>query len=160
MMPVYLTAQKSAPVSDSYSVYLFLLEDCRISQTYTDKIIELSQEYSCDSIQFQGAFPNPISQDSTIAAFVSKYKIPFPCTKQDAYELAKNFGVTVTPEVVVFNDTQNQLIYQGRIDNLFVRVGRRRRVVTSHDLEDVLNSIRNHQPIKVRKTNAIGCFFN
>jgi hypothetical protein len=93
-------------------------------------------------------------------AFIQKYNIPFACTRTHAYARAKQLGVTVTPEVVVYNETRQTIVYQGRINNLYERVGQRRQVVTSHELEAALYSIRNNKPVPIPKTTAIGCFLN
>lgn len=152
-------AESSLP-RDSFTVYFFLLEDCKITQAYTDKIRDIYQEYARDSIGFAGFFPNPGSTDSGVTAFIQKYEIPFACTRTQAYARAKAFNVSVTPEVVVFNETRQTMAYQGRIDNMFERVGQRRSVVTSHELEAALYCIRHNKPIQIPKTRAIGCFLN
>jgi len=154
ILPGLLRAQ-----TDSFTVYFFLLEDCKITQAYTDKMQEIYREYAGDSIGFVGYFPNPVSEDSTIQDFKNKYQLPFNCTRTDAYAKAKGFGVQITPEVVLYNETRKTLLYQGRIDNMYERVGQRRRVVTSHELAAALYAIRNAQPVPIPKTNAIGCFF-
>ncbi len=151
---------KSMAPRDSFTVYLFLLEDCKITQAYADKMQSIHAEYAKDSIGFQGFFPNPISEDSSMQAFTQKYKIPFACTRTQAYARAKQLGVTVTPEVVVYNETRQKIVYQGRINNLYERVGQRRQVVTSHELEAALYCIRNSKPVPIPKTTAIGCFLN
>ncbi|MEQ1746000.1 MAG: redoxin domain-containing protein [Saprospiraceae bacterium] len=158
-LPVLPKAQASAP-ADTFSVFFFLLEDCKITQAYTDKMQHLYRKFAGDSIQFQGYFPNPISADSTVQAFVAKHKLPFPCTREVAATAAKRFGVTVTPEVVVYNETRQTVVYQGRIDNLYERVGLRRQVVTSHELEAALYCIRHNKPVPIPRTNAVGCFLN
>jgi hypothetical protein len=148
-----------AGVSDQYRVYVFMLEDCKITQAYTEKVRYLYQTFAGDSIHFSGYFPNPVSEDSTMQAFVEKHQLPFSCTRTGAYALAKRFGVTVTPEVVVYNETRDSVYYQGRIDNLFERVGQRRQVVTSHELEAALYCIQHSKPIPIPRTTAVGCFF-
>ena len=140
-----------------FTVYLFLLEDCKITQAYTDRLTELYAAYACDSIAFAGLFPNPLSSDSTAAEFQHRYAIPFSCTTRQAAELADSFAVRVTPEVVLYNQTEGRVLYQGRIDNLFERVGERRQVVTAHELESALQSVRNRETISVARTQAVGC---
>ncbi len=149
---------QSSELAATYNVYLFLLEDCKITQAYTDELQKLYRQFSNDSIHFTGLFPNPVSQDATMQAFAEKHALPFVCTREGAYELAKRFGVAVTPEVVVYDSTHQAVIYQGRIDNLFERVGQRRRVVTSHELESALSCIEQNKPVKPSRTKAVGCF--
>lgn len=152
-----LTGQ-TTPARAHYEVYLYLLEDCKITQAYTDKLQEIYQTFANDSIRFTGFFPNPVSEDATMQAFVEKYQLPFVCTREGAYSSARRFGVTVTPEVVVYDSTHQEVVYQGRIDNLFERVGQRRRVVTSHDLVSALTCIQQNKPVKPSRTQAVGCF--
>jgi hypothetical protein len=141
-----------------YQVYFFLLEDCKITQAYTDKMRVLYSTFVQDSIQFTGYFPNPISTDSTVQAFAEKHRLPFNCTRRDAYAQAKRFGVSITPEVVVYNIHRDSVYYQGRIDNLFERLGQRRQVVSSHELEAALYCIQNNKMILIPRTKAVGCF--
>lgn len=157
-----ITAALSSPpaTKDSFTVYLFLLEDCMITQAYTDRLTSLHSEYAGDSIGFIALFPNPVSSDSTAMAFARKYDLPFNTTRENAQNLARQFDVRVTPEVVLYNETKKIVLYQGRIDNLFERIGERRRVVTSHELAAALYSVRNHQPVPIPRTTAVGCFLN
>lgn len=143
---------------DSFTVYLFLLEDCKITQAYTAQLDSIYAQYASDSITFVGLFPNPLSNDSTVWDFQEKYALPFPCTTQGGPEAARRFGATVTPEVVLYNETRQHTLYQGRIDNLYEKLGQRRRVVTSFELRAALEAVREHRPVAVRRTRPTGCF--
>lgn len=140
-----------------HKVYVFLGETCPVSRHYTLTLRTLHAKYAAEDLAFIGVFPNALSTSTTIAAFKEKYLLPFPCLRDSAHTWVKRFGITVMPEVVVV-DSSNTAIYQGRIDNTFARVGKRRRVVTERDLADVLNALRNKKPPAFRKTQAIGCF--
>jgi hypothetical protein len=155
-LPCVATAQDSP--RDSFTVYFFLLEDCKITQAYTDRIGEIYQQYHGDSIGFVGLFPNPISTDSSATAFREKYGLPFACTTLLAAETAEKMGVSVTPEVVLFNETKHKTLYQGRIDNLYERLGERRSVVTSFELEAALHAVRHFREVPIPRTRAVGCF--
>ena len=74
------------------------------------------------------------------------------------HSTAKRFDAKVTPEVVVYDEDNEKVIYKGRIDNQFVRVGRRRQVLTSQELKDVLAALQNEESIEISSTDAIGCF--
>lgn len=158
MRALSVSGQSAVSSSQTFGVYLFLLEDCKITQAYTDKLRLLHNTFASDSIRFEGFFPSPVSTDSTMQAFAAKHRLPFPCTRSGAYAMAKRFSVSVTPEVVVYNETLDSVYYQGRIDNLFERVGQRRQVVTSHELEAALYCIQHCKPIPVPRTVAVGCF--
>jgi len=147
----------TTPPGDSLTVYLFLLEDCKITQAYTDRLGELCREFAGPGMGFIGLFPNPVSDEATIDAFATRYGLPFPCTLEGAMARARDFRVRVTPEVVVYDERARAVRYQGRIDDLFVRVGKRRRVVGSHDLRDALLALKEGRPLERQRTPAVGC---
>jgi len=149
----------SLDAKDSISAYLFLLDDCVICQDYTPILNDLYEEYKND-VSFIGVFPNFSSKSHKIDAFREKYKIEFPLKTDYFKSLSHQFQATVTPEVVVFNHTTNTLLYQGRIDNKFVKIGKRRQVITSNEFQLVLEAIANGRSVNIEKTIPIGCFIN
>lgn len=146
-----------AQSKDSITVNYFLLEDCKICQYYTPIMRQLHETYKSDHITFIGYFPNRFSSENDIKIFKEKYNIPFDLKKEFFQTKTQKYKVTVTPEVVVINETNGDVIYQGRIDNSYQKLGKRRRVITQHDLKDVLESLSNHDYRVVQKTKAIGC---
>jgi len=145
---------------DSITVYYFLGEDCKICQYYTPTMNELYFEYNSSDLSFVGLFPNHFSSPDSIDAFKLKYAIPFPLKKEFFLTKTKLFGVTVTPEVVVYNETTEEILYQGRIDNSYYKLGRRRQVITSHELRDVLNCIDDGRVIDIPEEVPIGCLIS
>ena len=144
---------------DRFSVYLFLHDDCVISQYYTLTLRNLHQEYASDHLQFVGLFPNFSSKPAEIAAFKEKYQLPFDLKTDYYHTFTKAFGATVTPEVVVYNETRRAIVYQGRIDNTYARVGKRRRFPTTAELKEVLSAISQNQPIDTGTHPTCGLFY-
>lgn len=142
---------------DSISVNFFLLEDCKICQYYSNEINQIHSEFNDERIGYVGYFPNRYSTQENIDSFKVRYKIPFTLKKEFFQTKTKNYKVRVTPEVVVYNETQKRIMYQGRIDNAFEKLGVRRRVVTTHELRDALSAIQNNKPIIKTKSDAVGC---
>lgn len=157
LLPGILVSQVVKVIPESYRVYFFLLEDCKISQAYVTRIKEISMQYQSDSIVFVGLFPNPVSTAETVQRFQRKYKLPFKCTETGALQKAREFDVRVTPEVVVYDERKAELLYQGRIDNMFEAIGQRRRVVTTSELADALLAIQRNEAIPFVRTEAVGC---
>ncbi len=143
--------------ADSFTVFFFLLEDCPITKAYTEEIKAIHETYAGGRIGFLGTFPNPITTDSSMEAFVGRHGFPFPCTREEGYAYARRFSVSVTPEVVVFDEARGQVVYQGRIDNLYERLGRRRPVVTQRELREALDAVRHGKAVRTPRTSAIGC---
>ncbi|HFA48191.1 MAG TPA: redoxin domain-containing protein [Bacteroidetes bacterium] len=158
-LPNLATAEEK-PADDSVTVYIFLGEECIVSQYFTKQLNELHREFGGGKTAFLGLFPNPSSSNKKIEAFRQKYSLAFPLKLDVLQRHMDKFGVKVTPEVVVFNHSSQQVLYQGRIDNTFFRVGKRRQVTTSSELRDVLLAIRQEAFVPVPPTKAVGCFIS
>ena len=142
----------------SFEVFIFLHDECLITQYYTLTLDSLYQEFSSDNIKFVGVFPNEITSQDDIEEFKNKYGLQFEMVKDEHQEITKKLGATLTPEVFVVNQESKEIIYKGRIDDSYFRVGKRRTVTTTSELEDVLNSIKEGEEITTESVTSIGCF--
>lgn len=153
-----LSDSEGVPKPDSVTVYLFFRIDCKICEYYTLDLQKLYAAYNDKHTSFVAVFPNFMDKPKAIAIYKEKYGLPFP-TKTDYFKkLTKKFEAKVTPEVVVFNETKETVIYQGRIDNTYYRLGRKRGVTTSSELETVLGQLKEGAAVTVENEVAIGCF--
>ncbi|MBK9983052.1 MAG: hypothetical protein IPP15_11625 [Saprospiraceae bacterium] len=148
-------------ISDSLTVYIFLLDECTISQFYTPQLNDFYKKYHSKKVGFIGYFPNFASKPEQIEAFASTYHLAFP-VKQDYYkDWTRKFGITVTPEVAVWDHREDRLIYRGRVDDSYVRVGKRKLHPQNEDLKNVIDSwLAGSVPQDTIVTQAIGCFIN
>lgn len=151
------SSQEMPNTSDSITVNFFLLEDCNICQYYSTTINQIYKDFKSDRVGFIGYFPNRYSSDVSILEFKEKYNIPFQLKKEFFQSKTKDYNATVTPEVVVYNETQKTVLYQGRIDNSFQKLGVRRRVVTKHELRDALEAIVKNENVLIANTVPVGC---
>ncbi len=145
--------------TDSLSLYLFLLDDCPICLNYTVLLNDLYLEYG-SRISFQGYFPNFSSKRKKIDQFKETYQVEFPLQTDYYKEQAKKWNAQVTPEAILYNHTTKKIIYQGRIDNKFVRLGKRRNVVTEHELVNAIEQTIASKEVLIQFAEPIGCFIN
>jgi len=138
-----------------------MLDECMITQKMTSYINDIYESYHEEpTLNFIAYFPNFSSKPPKIKAFVEKFKIAVPY-KTDYYKgKSKALGASTLPEVIVKDEKNDVILYRGRINNLYGAIGKRRRVVTQHDLKDALKAILNKETIQVRETEAIGCLIN
>ncbi len=142
------------------TVYLFLGEKCVISQYYTLPLRELHREFANDDVRFVGIFSNPDASKKGIQQFKEKYQIPFELQLDKTQAQMNQFEVKVTPEVVVVQENTKEVLYQGRIDNTYFKVGRRRQITTTAELKEALQAIQQQENIAIKKTTAVGCFIS
>jgi hypothetical protein len=72
------------------------------------------------------------------------------------HRLVKLLKATVTPEAVVLGKN-GQILYRGRIDDLYAGLGKKRGAPTHHDLGEALDTITAGKKVKPKETKAIGC---
>ncbi len=153
----YLSLMTKA--SDSITVYVFLLESCQICQNQTAELNEIHQKYAESGIEFLGIFPNnELSTQEGIDSFQTKYNLKFPFKFDPDQIIASQFQASITPEVVVVRNADQKILYRGKIDNSYERVGVRRSVITEFYLKDALNQILENKEISIPQTSPVGCF--
>ena len=69
----------------------------------------------------------------------------------------EHLGAKVTPEVFLL-DQEYTIHYNGAIDNWFYSLGKNRNLITSHYLEDAMNSLLNGTKIQIPYVQAICCY--
>ncbi|MDC3253130.1 redoxin domain-containing protein [Crocinitomicaceae bacterium] len=148
-----------APIAvgkSSVEILFFVSEKCPICQYYTAKINQVVADYPEYKVTL--VFPNDLSNPETMETFKKKYKLTANMKLDRDHTLVQQFGATVTPEVVVFNSNTETIHYQGRIDDNYYRVGKRRTVVKTNDLINALNALQIKKDITTAKTTPVGCF--
>ena len=145
--------------ADSLTVYIFLEDECLISQYYTNELTRLYDKYHKEHVGFIGYFPSPMTGSQEIEVFADKFKLKFPMLPDPDKTWTRKFEITVTPEVSILDHRTDRTIYKGRIDDSYVRVGKRKLHPQSHDLEDMIKAWQLNQiPDTLVQTQAIGCF--
>jgi hypothetical protein len=89
--------------------------------------------------------------------FIAHYQVSFPAIRDADSKIAGFFGATTTPEAFL-TDSGSHVLYKGAIDNWAPELGRHRTVITEHYLYDALDSARANKPVRVKETQAVGCF--
>ncbi len=140
------------------SVFVFLLPDCPACENYTLTLNSLSKKYAASGVQFYGVFPQFI-KPGEIENFRTAYKINFPLLIDYNKELMISLDAHVAPSAFVLNDN-TVLLYQGRIDDWMYAVGKKRTVISHHELEDALDAITSQKKVRVGKTQAVGCLID
>jgi len=140
-------------VEAQIEVIFFLSPTCKICQFYSLEMRDLYQEYSPQRIEFKAFSPKGFVTDSALVAFVQNYQLPFEVLKDDV--MHRQLGATLTPEVfVIYRD---QTVYHGRIDDSFVRVGKRRTLTKNRELRAALDALLNGRTIEIDHAPAVGC---
>ena len=150
LLPVCLFINE---LSAQKKVTFFLSPTCMICRFYALEMRELHSLYTHRGIEFTGYAVGPLLTDSLVDAFRNEYQIPFNVVRDDSVH--RVLDATITPEVfVTINDS---IVYHGRIDDSFVRVGKRRAHVKNRELRDAIECILQNRTVPAAHVPAVGC---
>jgi thiol-disulfide isomerase/thioredoxin len=144
-----------SPHGEKAVVLLFIRSDCPISNRYAPELQRLYKQYSSRGVEFHLVYPESGLTAAAMEVHRKEYGYAIPAVLDAHHQFVSRAGARVTPEAAVF--VQGKLIYLGRIDDLYADLGKARRVVEHHDLEEVLSAVVAGKSIQPRETKPVGC---
>ena len=138
------------------TVLLFVTIDCPISNAYAPEIGRLCEAYVKRGVAFYVIYADPFLPREDAAKHHGEFGYPCPGLVDVKHELVDLTGATITPEAAVMLPG-GQLVYRGRINDLYYDFGKARFAPTTHDLKDVLEAVVQGRTLTPRFTEAIGC---
>lgn len=140
------------------AVLFFVTNDCPISNAFAPEIARICSDYGPKGADCTLIYVDPSLSDGGARDHAKSYGHGnYPKIVDRKHELVKAAGVTITPEVAVFN-ADGRIVYRGRIDNSYAALGQSRRAATVHDLRDALDATLSGRPAPHPETKALGCF--
>jgi hypothetical protein len=140
------------------SVLIFLTSDCPISNAYAPEIQSVCAAYASKGVDCLLLYEDAGIEPAAARAHLAAYRYSGIAAAIDGDRaIAEASRASVTPEAVVI-DRPGAIRYRGRIDNLYVDVGRRRTAATVHDLRDAIDAVLAGRPVAQPRTEAFGCY--
>lgn len=140
-------------------VLVFTSLTCPFSKLYDDRLARLHASFAADGFVFVLINPNTASDEEenkdAIQNWANATNFPFPFLMDDAKHVAKSFGITKLPEVVVITPRQtgNSIAYRGAIDNNPQMPAN----ANIKYLESALTAIQNNKNPSPASSRAVGC---
>lgn len=122
----------------------FMKEINAISAEYKDKAT-ISLVHSDAEITLEVAFQHADMEQVKTRVLIDKEQ-----------QLAKHVGVTTTPEAVIISPT-GEVLYRGRINDLYLGPTKRQRTATTKDLRDALDAVLEGKDVTSPQQPAQGC---
>jgi thiol-disulfide isomerase/thioredoxin len=139
-------------------VLVFVRRDCPVSARYAPVIQEISKDYA-DKVNFWLVYPDKDDSAQSIREYLAEYGYRLPTLRDPAHVLVKLSRVQIAPEVAVF-DHDHQLVYDGRIDDLYISPGRTRPSPTTHELEDAIRAAEAGRSVAQSEVRGVGCYLS
>jgi peroxiredoxin len=137
-------------------VLIFVGTECPVSNGYSAEYRRLVEAYAGKGVLFYGVHPDPDVTAEAAAKHAAEYRLPFRVLLDPTQGVAKQAGVKVVPEAVVLSP-KGQVLYRGRIDDLYTPDGKRREEPKTRDLEEALKAVLAGKAPPVAQTEAFGC---
>lgn len=135
---------------------VFLSTQCPISNGGLPELKRLASRFLRSGIEFFGVISDPSVSRAEAVRHHDEFGITFPVLFDASQELCRLLGPTHTPQAMVVSSA-GAILYSGRIDNRYSRVGRGRATATEHDLQNALESIAAGRVVQVPVTQPVGC---
>ena len=144
-------------MSPVWKVVVFLAPLCPICQDYTYFLNALHNEWTAaeSPVELVGVFPEESASQEDIEGFADTYGVTWPL-QLDRDGVAVGLDARWTPEVFVL-DTLGRVHYRGRVNDLYVSLGKHRPKPKRHDLRDAVDALLAGQAPPDSVTQAIGC---
>ncbi len=152
--PADVAAQRT--LGERATVLLFLAVDCPIANSYAPELRRIRDDYAARGVAFRRVYPGPGVTAADLDAHGRDFALGMPPVLDPEGLLARDVGAAVTPEAAVCGP-DGELLYRGRIDDLYVDYGKRRREPSRRDLRLALDQVLGGRPVEVPRTTAVGC---
>jgi thiol-disulfide isomerase/thioredoxin len=139
-------------------VLVFVRTDCPVSNRYAPLLQEMSVKYGREAA-FWLVFPDKNESPESIRSYLHEFNYKLPALRDPEHALVKRSNAKVTPEAAVFN-LKRDLIYHGRIDNLYRDFAKARRTATTHELADAIEAASKGVAPRSAAAEGIGCFIS
>lgn len=135
---------------------VFITPDCPIANFYQPTLRKLGAEFVTRGVPIYLVHSDPDVTAEDAERHIAKFKIELPVVLDHDQSIARRVGATVTPEAFIV-DLNGKTLYQGRIDNFYEALGRKRRAATEHDFHDALAAAADGKAVPTPRTKALGC---
>ena len=138
------------------TVLIFGLAECPITRKYSPEFRRLNQEFSPKKVNFVFVHVDPSITLSEVRKHASEFGISFPSGVDRNHEFVRLTHTKVVPTAAVFS-ASGQLVYSGRIDDVFTGIGQQKKSAAKHDLKNAIRNLLAGKKIAVARTEAVGC---
>jgi peroxiredoxin len=145
-------------VGDAKAVVLvFTLHDCPIANRYVQELNRIAEAYEDKGVRLYAVLVDPSLSPEGARTHAEEFEYRFPVLLDAEHELVKRAKASKTPEAVVYDRT-GRIVYRGRIDDRWVRLGKRKQHPDRLDLRLALDAVLSDREVETPETEVIGCY--
>jgi hypothetical protein len=145
-----------SPARGQLDLLFFISSDCPISNRYAPEIQRVCSDYQSRGVRCFAVYPDAPDVKAVMRHRQEYGLSAMPAIIDRARALVRAVGPHVTPEAAIYSSAGR--VYKGRIDDLYIDVGRSRRAPTRQDLRLALDAALAGKSVTPAETDAVGCF--
>lgn len=138
------------------TVLIFVGTDCPISNRLAPEMSRITQSYSKRGVAFFFVYPDPEAKESEIRTHRYLFGLGGTAVIDRDHALVKLAKALATPQAAVFLRS-GEMVYTGRINNLYSDHNRPATKATRHELRSALEDVLAGRRVSVRQIAAVGC---
>jgi hypothetical protein len=147
----------AAPARGRFTSLFFTRTDCPIANQYAPQIKRICADYAAAGVECLLVYVDGHLAAEDVRRHAADFDYALPAILDREHSLVAYAGATITPEVAVLAPGA-ALEYRGRIDNLYVELGRPRREASERDLRNALDDLVAGRVVRRPRTQATGCY--
>jgi hypothetical protein len=144
------------PAAAEASVLIFVMPDCPIANAYAPEIQRIMAEHADDPLHFYLVHVDADMTAERARAHAEDFGYACTILLDTEHDLVTATGATTTPEAVVVAGG-GEILYQGRIDDWYGALGRKRIAARRRELRDCLAALVAGEDVAPSRTEAVGC---
>lgn len=144
----------------SLALFVFLAEGCPIARALSPEIERIGTRAAQAGVEVALVYPDRFSTPDGIREHQRDFGLSLPALRDPAHVVVDAVGATISPEAALIRfrpDRGFDLLYRGRVNDLFAAPGRRRPSATSNDLAAALEAALDGRMPDPARTAAVGC---
>ena len=145
----------AAPARGRWTSLFFVRTDCPIANQYAPEIKRICADYAATGVECLLVFVDGHLTSDDVRQHVAAFGYELPAILDRDHALVARAGATITPEAAIFAPGA-ELEYRGRIDNLYVELGRPRRQATERNLRNALDDLVGGRPVREPQDSGDG----
>lgn len=138
------------------AVRLFVVTGCPIAQSYGATWTRLVSEFGSRGADFAVVVAEPRVDAERARTWATTYGYGTRVEVDPALGEAARLGATHSPQAIV-SDRDGNVVYRGRIDDVWTALRRRRAAPSEHSLEDAITAVLLGEPPPKSSTPVVGC---
>lgn len=142
------------------ALFVFLADGCPVARAMSPEIERIGREAADSGVRVALVYPDPFAKPDDIRAHNRDFGMTLPTLLDPSHAVVNAVGATISPEAALIRFKTGggfDLLYRGRVNDLYAAPGRRRPSATTRDLAAALDAALEGRAPEPARTDAVGC---